>query len=257
MKTNPNELPKKKYVKGAPFIPIWLDEMRLNDAEMHLMIHLWRRGNPCFPSGGSIAKHLGKSEDTIWRLLKAVESKGLLSRQKRKSSGVRNGNLYTLIIDCKPPIQSVDSNTRPDDGDNPRTGRGKKGLKAKGRKGKGGNAPDIAEHGEVVVRSDSNPTPDGAVDPENEEYALPSIETALEWALAYYLKNRHDSSLFIGILRENEILSFTQNWLRNLEITGGKINGSFIRKPRLALETYLEKAALVQSKRCKELSDKA
>jgi hypothetical protein len=147
----------------------------------------------------------------------------------------------------------VDTNTRSDDGDKHCTGRGKKERKDKGRKGKVENAAESAEHSYAAVRSDSKPTPDGAVDPDSEEYALPSKETALEWTLDYQRKYKHSASHFIGILRDNEILSFTETWLTKLQVTGGKIDGSYVRKPRLALETYLENAALRQSKRCKEL----
>lgn len=80
-----------------PFIPSWIDDAQLSAAEFRVLCHLWRRADhkslKCYPAAKSIMITCRISENTFWRVLRKLESRGLIRREK----GKRASNLYTVI----------------------------------------------------------------------------------------------------------------------------------------------------------------
>jgi hypothetical protein len=100
--------PPKKYGRNrAPFlrplIPAWLDELRLPASEFRVLAHLWRRADTdgwSYPSVGSIGRICRLNEDTVWRVLRSLEERGLVAR--RKIPG-RSNHLKVLTPTPHPP----------------------------------------------------------------------------------------------------------------------------------------------------------
>jgi len=80
-----------------PFIPAWLDDLRLSAPEFRVLCHLWRRAdknNRCFPGATEILLACKISKNTLWRILNELEQRGLIQRRR----SFRNSNTYTLIV---------------------------------------------------------------------------------------------------------------------------------------------------------------
>lgn len=97
--------------KGAPFIPAWFDELELTASEFRLLAHLWRRADKsgaCYPSVPTIIACCRVTENTVWKVLRSLEHRGLLKRERR----LRTSNLYRLVIpDTAIETASGDSKT--------------------------------------------------------------------------------------------------------------------------------------------------
>ena len=249
--TNQTRTPRK-YVQGQPFMPLWLDEMPLNDSQMRVLLHLWRRGPNCYPTVEQIATYLKKNESTVARIIKKLEGKGLLKRSKRKGRGIHNRNSYKLLV----PNSETDGKKIKDNDPNASfkhgIGGGTKDLQMKDLKNNEQTTPKIAHDQIDRDLADFKPMPCGMANSDSETYSLPDEITTLEWAFSYYRKFKHDAEKNIGILKEREIEDIAIKWRKNLIAQDGKIDGKMLRKPRLALQSFLEAAANNQSKRCNE-----
>lgn len=80
-----------------PFIPAWLDDLGLSQAEFRVLCKLWRHADKvgiCFPGTEYIWKQCLMSENTLWKVLKSLESKKLIERRKREG----NANTYRVHV---------------------------------------------------------------------------------------------------------------------------------------------------------------
>lgn len=247
---------KSRRYPGDPFIPRWLDELGLAANEFRVLCHLWRRGRgTCFPSGETIAQTCRLHPDTVWKVLKKLETQSLIRRRPKTGSRGRH-NEYELLVPtdfkCEEnhPSDSAVSNLHPD--------RVFDSPKSRGRKVHQERVPHqegfqvFGAAGEEPPR-DSNSEPVGSALSHNDgQVALPSREGAVAIAAELYQKHRFDPDSPIGVLSESEIRQFAVKWLLDAMATGGLLNGSPIRVPRIALESYLFSCAQKQSKRCHE-----
>lgn len=203
-----------------------------------------------------MSEHLKKNKDTVWRLLRQLENKGLIKRWKRKTGGVRNGNIYDLLIPTVKQVAKKELKT-PQNAVVNYCNRGvKKVYKEKVPHFTNSEHVFSPKKGEITKeRSGSNSEPSGTATCSPEAGAIPTLDTATSWAMELFRKFQHESTSPIGYMKEKDIVAIVTEWHQQLEITGGRLNGSPIAKPRLALERYLEKAALGQTRRCEELED--
>jgi hypothetical protein len=94
--------------RKPPFIPRWLEDLGLSQAEHRVLVHLWSH-NPGFrPSGPSIARTCRMDGDYVWIIIKELERRGLIERKKAG----RNQNTYAMIV---PPVTRNDGVTQPDE----------------------------------------------------------------------------------------------------------------------------------------------
>jgi DNA-binding MarR family transcriptional regulator len=83
--------------KPRPFIPGWLDDLGLPQAEFRVLCNLWRHSDKagrCYPGSSSIMRRCRLSENTLWKTLNSLECRGLIARDK----GKRNSNIYQLSV---------------------------------------------------------------------------------------------------------------------------------------------------------------
>ncbi len=252
MKDKNSNLPRRNYIKGQPFMPMWLDEMQLSDSELRVLMHLWRRGQTCYPTVEQIATYLKKNEATIARIIKSLEGKGLLERSKRKGKRIHNYNFYTLFFQPLPNAGKNNKKNDPNASFKHGVGGGTKELNIKELNLNMHKTLNVVQDQLVERAPDLKSMPNGMVNLEDETCSLPDIITALKWAYDHYNKFKYDSTRNIGILKDREIEKITKNWLNKLEQSDGKIDGDVMRKPQFALEKYLEAAANNQSERCNE-----
>jgi len=99
----------------APFIPSWLDDLGLTSNEFRVCCHLSRRAGKdgkCHPAASSIMTVCHISENTVWKILKQLESMELIVREKH----FRNANAY-VVATAKPnritAIEGVIQNESP------------------------------------------------------------------------------------------------------------------------------------------------
>ena len=240
----------RQYTKGQPFMPVWLDDSDLNDSQMRILLHLWRRGQNCYPSIKSIARQLKKSEATVARCIKTLESMRFLIRKKRKGNNVHNSNMYVLL--CPQDLMKSHSN----DSFKPSNGGGIKDLNKKELNSDEQSSlfSDVRVQGKVGA--DFNSTLESADKSNAQNGFLPDENSVVRWAAAFHQRYLHDSEKNIGILKSHEIEQIAQNWLVKLRTNGGTIDGMPLRKPRAALESFINSYADNHSKRCNEFHER-
>lgn len=80
-----------------PFIPAWLDEAGLSHAEFRLYCHLCRRSDKsgiAWPSADSISSDCRMARNTVWKVIKSLEAKGMILREGKPFQGQ---NRYRVI----------------------------------------------------------------------------------------------------------------------------------------------------------------
>src|SRR5690554_3106445 len=87
---------------GWSSVPNWVIRSdKLHGSEKLLYIALLNRSNSkgeCWPSLATLEKEVGVSRNTILKKLRALESKGLIRRVKRKGSDGRDlSNVYKVL----------------------------------------------------------------------------------------------------------------------------------------------------------------
>ena len=89
-------------MKNLPFIPAWLDDAGLSQAEFRVYCHLCRRADNkkgiAWPRADSIARDCIMCKDTVWKVLRSLESKGLI---RRLGKPFGKANRYRIL---SPPI---------------------------------------------------------------------------------------------------------------------------------------------------------
>lgn len=109
-----------------PFNPSWLDDLGLTAQEFRVFLHLWRRADAkgvCWPGAQSITKTCRLSENTVWKVLRELEGRRLLTREKQ----VRNSNKYTLAaslpVTAKETVTDLDQSPQTERRLSPQTER--------------------------------------------------------------------------------------------------------------------------------------
>lgn len=86
-------------MKDLPFIPAWLDDAGLSQAEFRLYGHLCRRADNktgvAWPQADSIARVCGMARNTVWKALRSLEVKGFIRRAGKPFAG---SNRYRILI---------------------------------------------------------------------------------------------------------------------------------------------------------------
>jgi len=89
-------------MKNGPFIPAWLDDADLSQAEFRVYCHLCRRADNktgvAWPQADNIARDCRMSRNTVWKTLRSLEAKGLIRRVGKPFAG---SNRYQTLV---PPI---------------------------------------------------------------------------------------------------------------------------------------------------------
>jgi hypothetical protein len=82
-----------------PFIPAWLDDLGLSQAEFRLYCHLCRRaGNEtgiAYPSAETATKNCGMAKNTFWKTVERLEKRRLIERIGKKFG---SSNRYRVIV---------------------------------------------------------------------------------------------------------------------------------------------------------------
>lgn len=86
------------YAPLAPLIPGWLDNAGLRPIEYRVLAHLWHRARQrrsCWTKAETISKQCRINKDTVWRVLKLLESRGFVKRQRGRT---RLCNSYQVFV---------------------------------------------------------------------------------------------------------------------------------------------------------------
>lgn len=85
-----------------PFIPSWLDDAGLSQAEFRLYCHLCRRADNktgiAWPSYESIQKACGMSHKTVWKIIKMLEGRSLIAKTGKPFGGSCRYKILSSII---------------------------------------------------------------------------------------------------------------------------------------------------------------
>ena len=96
-----------------PFIPAWLDEAGLTQAEFRLYCHLCRRADNqtgvAWPSYQAIQDSCGLSRKTVWRNLKDLEAHGLIAKVGKPFGGSSRYKILSSIVSSGERL--IDSNS--------------------------------------------------------------------------------------------------------------------------------------------------
>ena len=90
-----------------PFIPAWLDDARLSQAEFRLYCHLCRRADKngiAWPSYQSIQDACGFSHKTVWRIVKELENRGMITKAGKPFGGSCRYRVFPIVS----PGESLD-----------------------------------------------------------------------------------------------------------------------------------------------------
>ncbi len=91
-----------------PFIPAWLDEAGLSQAEFRLYCHLCRRADNetgiAWPSYESIAASCHMARNTAWRTLKQLAKRGLVRSIGKKFGTSNRYQILTPIVSNEAPL---------------------------------------------------------------------------------------------------------------------------------------------------------
>jgi DNA-binding MarR family transcriptional regulator len=94
-----------------PFIPSWLDEAGLTQAEFRLYCHLCRRADNvtgiAWPAYQSIQEACGFSHKTVWTILKKLVKRGLIVKVGKPFGGSCRYQILTSISANEIPIGAV------------------------------------------------------------------------------------------------------------------------------------------------------
>lgn len=115
------------------------------------------------------------------------------------------------------------------------------------------NHPDTLKDRDTDTshNDDSNSAPVGTA---FDQQARPiTWEETKNIACEIHTTGRSDPNSAIGLFPSEEIVSWATDWHVKYEATGGMLNGSKIKNPKAALESYLRSCAQNQSKRFREM----
>jgi hypothetical protein len=99
-------------MRDGPFIPAWLDDAGLSQAEFRLYCHLCRRADNktgiAWPRADSIARDCRMARNTVWTTISSLEVKGLIRRVGKSFAG---SNRYQILVSSiganKAPIDTA------------------------------------------------------------------------------------------------------------------------------------------------------
>ena len=86
-------------MNNRPFIPAWLDDAGLSQAEFRLYCHLCRRADKktglAWPQAESIARDCSMARNTVWKSIRSLEAKGFIRRVGKSFAG---SNRYRVMV---------------------------------------------------------------------------------------------------------------------------------------------------------------
>jgi len=98
-----------------PFIPSWLDEAGLSQAEFRLYCHLCRRADNetgiAWPSYETIGEACGMSRKTVWRTLIELEGRGMIAKLRKKFGKPSRYRILASIVSSGERLDSSNSVT--------------------------------------------------------------------------------------------------------------------------------------------------
>lgn len=98
-----------------PFIPSWLNQYGLNQAQFRVFCYLCSRADKtgvAWPKAETIAKDCQMAKNTVWKTIKELESNARLIQRQKKSFGSSTRYRITLPIGAN-EIQSIGANGIP------------------------------------------------------------------------------------------------------------------------------------------------
>jgi DNA-binding MarR family transcriptional regulator len=94
--------PTRQTQPGKPFVPGWLDDAGLSQAEFRLYCHLCRRADNrtgiAWPDADSIAKVCQMARNTVWSSLRRLEERGLIERLPKPFAGSNRYKIHAVAI---------------------------------------------------------------------------------------------------------------------------------------------------------------
>lgn len=98
-----------------PFIPAWLDDARLSQAEFRIYCHLCRRADNqsgiAWPSYQAIQDACGLSRKTVWRTMKDLEHRGMIEKAGKPFGGSCRYRILAAIVPHGEPLQCTNGAT--------------------------------------------------------------------------------------------------------------------------------------------------
>ncbi len=99
-------------MNAKPFIPTWLDDAGLSQAEFRLYCHLCRRADNrtgiAWPDADSIAVACKMARNTVWASLRRLEERGLIERLPKPFADSNRYKIHTLAIGANgTPIEGL------------------------------------------------------------------------------------------------------------------------------------------------------